>query len=194
MKNYSIDESSNQHGRQEIDSPRKGFGCWWLVALASALLIAFIVFVGRNTLLRAREFAQANELLQIETAVANYKIHHGSAPPSCDAEDVATHLESLFGITKEMPPEIQSLDEAETLAFWLSGGCRRIFPENLADVEVFYDIDDARTTDRDGDGFLEYNDDWGNTYIFRNGKPLIIDADGETVRSLDDPDLSRKAG
>ena len=194
MTNYSFDESSNQHGRQEIDNPPRGFGCWWVVALGSALLIAFIVFVGRNTVLRAREFAQAIELVQIETAVANYKVHNGFAPPSCDAEGIAKHLESLFGTTKELPPEIQSLDEAEALVFWLSGGCRRILSENLADAEIFYEIDDTRTTDRDGDGFLEYNDDWGNTYIFRNGKPLIINADGETVRSLDDPGFRRNAG
>ena len=185
MSDANFDRSTNQHGRHESDKHSNGVGFMFPLLLLIALVLVALA-VGRRKVREAQGFARDVELSEIAQAIRSYEAKHGTKPPAIDRESVTRHLENVHGASSYPQGELSSLEETESLAFWLSGGHQKILSHKAESKSIFYEIDPARTRDHDNDGFPEYHDYSGNTFIIRNGEPMVLNSTGETVRSLDD--------
>jgi type II secretory pathway pseudopilin PulG len=123
-------------------------------------------------------FASKNELTQIEAAMEQYKIEFGSFPPDNQAGNILEHIRSQTDIEDiSFVGDLATLDEKELLCFWLDGQVwNRLKPGQQS--WLFFDFFEDCLRDADGDGWKECATAKGEHFIWRDGKVLLLKADG----------------
>lgn len=152
-----------------------------VVIVIIGILIALLVPTIGSALTAARNAEMALELSNIAQAVEKYRMDIGAYPPDfanpdplVDTQQMTTHLARKFRYRNPQDQSslnIQGLDPAEALVFWLSGFSKDPkFPlarrEALDPTDVnsrpikseapFFEFDQSRLIDKDGDGYPEY--------------------------------------
>lgn len=124
---------------------------------------------------------QKQELDQFQGAIERYKDQFSDYPPDSSKEQIALHLLKSYPtidvevFMKNHGRELGSLDERETLHFWLEGPTWQLFTGQKEPRFMMFEFDSTRLVDNDNDGWLEYVDRSGNYFVLRRGKPMIID-------------------
>lgn len=185
--------SSDQHARQEVSRSKKRessavFGVFVVVTVA---IIGFLFWL-KPAIDRAQGYTQLMELRQLEVALRNYETQFGEYPPDSTIAEIERHVQRSFQppidfakVRDRFPHRLEALDECETLCFWLSGFAWQTMTGKLDQFEM-YDFGSLRTTDRDRDGWVEFVDNSGNYFVFRNGRPGVLDASTNAVYTADD--------
>jgi len=127
-----------------------------ITILASLLVVGVFVAVDRAERARVKI-----EIAGLVGSIEQYKVVHGSYPPSPGQE--AAHLNRLFprrdrSNDETLFEQMQQMDQAEALVFWLSG-----FSPDAShplsgggERQPLFDFDTLRLRDQDGDNYYEY--------------------------------------
>ncbi len=158
-----------------------------IIGILAALLVPTIY----NAVIAARNAAIAIELNDLARAVEAYKLKVGDYPPDFadyrafitiagDSPAVAWNksvakrhvLKSFPRNQDNFQPVADQLDNSEALVFWLSRLKKSVehplpsAANQNADDEIFFDFDETRLVDFDGDGFPSYVPKYGKALPF----------------------------
>ena len=147
-----------------------------IIGILVALLIPAVNVAMRN----ARNAQIAIEVRGLANAMESYKLEMGDYPPDFardaggDGTQIVSHLARKFRYRDKVndvysDADLDNLDPSEALVFWLSGlsadpkrpltnrkAYSDLFPATVKGAKAFFEFDQSRLRDSDGDGWPEY--------------------------------------
>jgi len=150
------------------------------------ILVALLVPAVNGAMRNAKNARISIEISGLAQALEAYKLKYGAYPPDfaliggnlkmpvngTDAEQITNHLARNFRYrnkNQDIYDNITTLDPSEALVFWLSGlsendkfpltqreAYSELFPAAVKSSQTFFEFDQTRLRDEDGDGWPEY--------------------------------------
>ncbi len=116
----------------------------------------------------------------MQVAVEHYKLTHGEYPPNPNSRKIFAHVLRTYGrgprpfsFPQLDKQDIATLDENESLVFWLSGEPDRLFHRRSI-RSLFFEFELTRLVDLDGDGWLEYTGRDGSLFSYSDGDVRVM--------------------
>jgi hypothetical protein len=139
-------------------------------------------------------------LTHLDMALKAYNEKFGRYPPRPNPEEIAQHIAKIFPKWQDWKADfraagldITKMDDREALVFWLGGmtdqpGSRKLIgfnanPEHPLEpgpsrIATFFEFDEGRLVDTDGDGWWEYMidvpPDWQRKAVHFDGKKPVL--------------------